>query len=209
MNISTSHGPSEISQLPATQDRAESGTGRMTLDTTDTSPSAVMARLQWLRRSDPAQFKAVMSSISDALFSEGPRVAPASVVEAGDADRTFVMAKQLRHRTALAFGGVALVGVAILSLLQPNHGAMSRAFLPISARVSGETQPRSAVAIPGKPDADLKPTLPAATVALTAATLPRSAAPPTTTQAATREQQVARRRASTKEWNADERWLAH
>jgi hypothetical protein len=141
---------------------------------------------------------------NQATFAARARIAEAfmNIGTIDSTDRTFVIARQPRHRKVIAFGSVALVGVAILMLLRPNLDSAS----------SRETNSRGSVVIPDKADADPKNTLPATALALTATKTPRLATPSQTTPVAKRKQQTARPKSSSpiaKGWSQDERWLAH
>ena len=184
-----------------------------------------MAQLKRLRQSDPTQFKAVMSSFSSTLSSESITFTE----DADEAGKTFLTAPRRRRWPVAMFGGVALVGVAMLMLLRPEHRGESKpaadtrnvatvptAVSPVSVadrkEAARESEPRVAFAISGKTNADPLTALSPSAAALFAARPPRATATSPTTEAPKRVQQGARRTTfspANKKWSSSERWLAH
>jgi hypothetical protein len=230
MNIRDINSTSEVSQLLASQNMDTSAAGSMAFESTDISPSAVMAQLRRLRRSDPTRFKAVISSISGAIFSGNTTVSGPTkiVVAASETDRTFVMAPQTRRWPVTLFGGAALVGFATLMLLRPSHYSAGPSAMGMENFASGSGTIVRTTA-PGRMES-LKKTEPIApgeisdrTSAGAPALSPVAGAQPVanplllattsrTTEVENRNQKSARRTTSsptTKAWSSDERWLAH
>ncbi len=194
-------------------------------NSTDISPFVVMAQLRRLRRSDPIRFKAVLASISSAVFSEDTTLphAAEAVGKTSETDRTFLMATRSRRWPVATFGGMALVGAVTLILLRPNehvvahlvtaggNTAVARTIVPVREEAVKKTEPRVAVAASkttAGPLTELAPfagTLP----------IPKRLFPTTTSQTtedAKRSQHGTRRTTlspATKDWSPEERWLAH
>jgi hypothetical protein len=225
MNDGNINNMIEVSQLLKSQDTATQGRGSEAVDSTDISPLVLMAQLERLRESDPVQFTAVMSRFSSALGSES-----AAATEAADQiGKTFLTATRRRRWPIAMFSGAALVGVAMLMLMRPEHrgeskraadtgnaaivpATVARVFVGGREETARETEPSVAIAISGKTNADPLTALSSAPGALFAAKPPRAMASTLTPGAPKRVQQGAHRTifsSASKKWSSSERWLAH
>jgi hypothetical protein len=189
-----------------------------------------MAQLQRLQEIDPHRFKAIMSSLSSALVSGSTTISRATkdAGVASQTDEASPTATRTWRWPVATFGGVALVGVAMLMLLRPEHHGELRFAADTGSVASGQTtiaaiaagrdearktiEPSAPIAISGKTNADPSFALSPAAGALFATKPPRAASTSQPAETAKRVQQRARRTTSSpaiKKWSSDERWLAH
>jgi hypothetical protein len=225
MNDGNTSNTVEVPQRLRSQETATFGTDSEAIDSTDISPLALMAQLERLRECDPIRFKVVMSSFFSALGSEST----AATEDADETCKTFLIETQRRRWPFAMLGGAALVGVAMLMLLRPEHRGDSKlaadkgvvATIPttvarviVEARKEAvrESEPRVAIAISGKTNSDPSTALSPAAGTLFAARPPRAMATTPTPEAPKRVQQGAPRTTfspTSKKWSSSERWLAH
>jgi hypothetical protein len=197
------------------------------------SSLVVMGQLRRLQQSEPAWFKRAKPSIIRTLFSGNnyfPR-ATARLGDADDTDKTFLMRPRIRHFHVVAvIVGVALAMTASLMIWRPLRDLAGLSATGIENVMTGGTtvstiasghgqtfekaEPRIAVALWGRTNADSSKTLSSAAAAppdtksLLLASSLRAAKAGNPSTRGVHVHRTASRRASG-DWNSDERWLAH
>jgi serine/threonine-protein kinase len=152
--------------------------------------------------------------------------ATGEVGEAAETEEALLAATRNRRWPLIAVGGVVVLGGALLLMLRPNHdsvprpmsdtgsvatgsAAIARPSVPIREEGLQKAEPRGQAPIPSK--ATGPQALPVGLGELPA-TKPISAAASTRTEHSKRTHQVTGQttsRPTIREWNSDERWLAH
>jgi serine/threonine-protein kinase len=148
---------------------------------------------------------------------------------AGDeSERVFLASTRTRRWPLIAVSTVVLLGGAMLLLLRPSRdsvprptadtgkvatrsAASTRPIAPVLEEALGKTEPGVQVALPSKPETIPQAEPHTVTEASPATKLPR--APSATAPAVAKRARQAPRQTTSpttiKEWNSDERWLAH
>jgi serine/threonine protein kinase len=148
--------------------------------------------------------------------------ATGEIGESAEIESRSVLATRNRRWTAIGLSAAALLGGAILvmsrpsrhptprpSAVGPSSTSIVRPVVPIREEATRKAEPPSA--IPGSADSDAQNS-PETVAKVLPSTKPLPTASSTSSAAAKKTRQATRRSASspyTKEWNSDERWLAH